>query len=114
MGQLIPRTSMAVSNADASGVLTVTDTTTVYPDQIGWLSKSGVTSQRVQVHEVLSTTTFRCRILPLISDDNFANGSPAAYPGNNFADLSGFGGGSATFAADPQVVGGHAASSAKV
>jgi hypothetical protein len=112
MGQLIPRTSLTVSAANSSGVLTVADTTTVWPTQIGWLSKSGVTSQRLQVVEVIGSTTFRCRILPLISDDNFDKGSPLAYPGSNFSDLSGFDGGSATFSADPQVVRGSATSTA--
>lgn len=101
MGQLVARTSLTVSAADSSGLLTVADTTTVWPEQVAWLSKSGVTSQRIQVVEVVSSTTFRCRILPLISDQNFANG---AYPGSNFSDLSAFNGGSANFAADPQVV----------
>lgn len=104
MGRQIPANSKTVSAASAAGVLTVVSTADLFPDQIGWLSKSGVVSQRVQVSEIVDATTFRCRILAKITDDNFAKAAPIAYPGSNFGDLSGFNGGSATFASDPQIV----------
>lgn len=108
MAQQTQRLSIAVSAANASGMLTVASTAATWPSQIGWLSKVAVTSQRIQVVEILSATTFRARILPRITDGNFAKGSPAAYPTNQGSDLSGFDGGGATFDAEPQVVPGNA------
>jgi hypothetical protein len=107
MGQQVNRLSIAVSATNASGVCTVASTSAIWNSQIGWISKSGVTSQRIQVVEILSATTFRARILPRITDDNFAKGSNAAYPSNQFSDLSAFNG-SANFDAEPQVVPGNA------
>jgi hypothetical protein len=105
--QLIKAISKTVSAATASGICTVDATDVVWPGQIGWLSKSGVVSERIQVTEILSATTFRATILASIKDDNFCKVSgsrPAAYPNAMFSDLSGFNGGSATFSAESQVV----------
>jgi hypothetical protein len=112
MSTLIAAVSKAVTTATASGVLTVDSTTPIWPGQIGWLSKTGQTSLRIQVVEIISATTFRARAIPVISGDNFAKlgpqaagtASPAGYPTNSFSDLSAFTT-SGQFDAEPQVVG---------
>jgi hypothetical protein len=99
MGQLIPAISKVVTAATSSGVLTTSDTTQIWPGQIGFLTKSAVVTKKIQVTEVISTISFRAREL--------FEGTIVA-PLNAFADLSAFNGGSATFYADSQVVGTNA------
>jgi hypothetical protein len=101
MSLQIPALSKAVTAATSSGVLTIDDTTPVWPGQIGWLAKAG-NYARIQVVEILSTTTFRARAVPKINDPGFGNGLT---PSSMFADLSAFTGGSCTFNCESQVVG---------
>lgn len=108
MSQHLSQFSKAVSQATVSGVLTVDETATLWPGQIGWLSKAAVDSQRVQIVEVLSATTIRVRIVPRIDDKNFAKTAPVGYPNLWSSDLSGFAGGSATLSCEAQVVGSNA------
>jgi hypothetical protein len=102
MALQIQKLTKAVSQTTTSGVLTVDDTTPIWPGQIGHLSKAGVTTVRIQVVEVVSSTTFRARFLPATSDAGFGSGLTTS---SMFGDLSAFAGGSASFSADSQVVG---------
>lgn len=101
MSLQIPALSKAVTAATSSGVLTVDDTTPVWPGQFGWLSKSG-TYARIQVVEILSSTTFRVRKAPKLDDVGLGSGLA---PSSMFADLSAFNGGSCSFNCESQVVG---------
>jgi len=111
MSIIIAPVSIAVTSATISGVLTVSATTDIWPGQNGWLSKSGETSLRIQVVEILSSTTFRAKVIAGTNEGNFGRArpnatgaaSPAAVPGNQFSDLSAFTGG-ANFNAESQVV----------
>lgn len=103
MAQQLSAVSKTVSSATVSGVLTVDSTSVLRVGQIGWLSKSGVVSRRVEITAVMSPTTVRATMMPLTSDDNFGRGNPMAYPTTDFLDLSAFDGG-ATFNAEAQVV----------
>jgi len=111
MGTQIATVSKAVTAATVSGVCTVDSTTPIWPSQIGWLSKSGQVSVRIQVVEIISATTFRARVIAGVDEGHFARSrpnaaganSPAAYPTNAFSDLVAFHL-SATFDAEAQVV----------
>lgn len=108
MSQHIAQFSKTVSAATASGVLTVDETASLWPGTFAWLSKAAVTSQRVQIVEIVSATTLRVRIVPQIDAVNFAKAAPVGYPNMASSDLSGFTGGSATLAGEAQVVGSNA------
>lgn len=88
--------------------ITVDATTDIWRGQIGVIQKAGVTSRRVKVTDVPSTTTFRAKYEPLINDDNFARDSvsgagDAGYPGSAAANnLAAYTGGTITF--DAQLV----------
>jgi len=108
MSQHLAQFSKTVSAATISGVLTVDETTTLWPGQVCWLSKAAVASQQVQIVEILSATTLRARILPRITDGNFAKSTPLGYPNMASSDLAGFTGGGSTLAGEAQVVGSNA------
>lgn len=103
MATQLSAVSKTVSSATSSGVLTVGTTSLLRVGQIGWLSKAGVESRRIEITEIMSANTFRATMMPRILDDNFARSMPLAYPTTNFLDLSAFNGG-ANFDAEAQVV----------
>lgn len=104
--KVAPHVNLAISAATSGGVITVSSTTDIWPGQVGFVSKSATPSLRVEVLEVLTTTTFRTKLQPKIDDDNFAKGytlHPAGYSSGNASwDVSAYNGG--FFSAEEQVV----------
>ncbi len=94
--------SQAVSAATSAGNCTVTSTADMWPGQIGFLSKTAVTSVRVTVVSIPDATHFIGRLTLKIDDPGFGPLSHPTMTGGS--DLSAFNGGSATFSAPEQLV----------
>ncbi len=89
--------------ACANDLLTVDSTTGIWPNQIGYLIKSGQTTRRFLVTEIRSPVIFRLKWFPTIDEDNFARVSAvgagdAGYPaGSSSNNVAAYDGGTATF-----------------
>lgn len=62
-GKIIPAKSATVTVASAAGYITIASTTGYYKGAKAWLSKTGQTSVRVIITEVVSATVLGVRVI---------------------------------------------------
>lgn len=103
---VVPALKTAVSAATALGVLTVADTTLIYPGSYGWAVKDdGSVQYRVKILQVIDSTTFVAR---RCNPQRDPNGGPThdqenfGPPNYGKSDLSALDGGGAHISIEAQ------------